>query len=106
MPDANWPSPLQSRLSSLHTQWKKMTSDLFHVRANTWLILVDWFSNFSFAKKLGHSGGTDLVIKKMKKIFLRHGFCEQLRTDNGPEYRLRFQAWCRRAGIDVYHSSA
>ena len=63
---------------------------------------MDWFSNFSFAKKLGHSGSTDLVIKKIKKIFLRHGFCEQLRTDFGQS----FQAWCRRAGIDLCHSSA
>ena len=68
-----------------------MSSDLFHFGPNTWLILVDWFSNFSFVKKLGRSEGTDKVIKKLKKIFLQHGFCEQLRTDCGPEYRQSFQ---------------
>ena len=78
---------------------QKMSSDLFHFGSSTWLILVDWFSNFSFAKKLDRTGGTDKVIKKLKKIFFQHGFCEQLRKDCGPEYRQSFQKWCRRAGL-------
>ena len=98
------PPPLQEEFASYPMQ--KMSSDLFHFGSNTWLILVDWFSNFSFAKKLGRTGGTDKVIKKLKKIFFQHGFCEQLRTDCGPEYRQSFQKWCRRKGIDVCHSSA
>ena len=67
---------------------------------------MDWYSNFSFAKKLGRTGGTEKVIHKLRKIFFQHGFCEQLRTDDGPEYRQSFQRWCRRAGIDVTHSTA
>ena len=85
---------------------EKMSAKLFHFGPHVWLFLVDWFSNFSFAKKLGQSGSTDLVIKKMKKIFLRHGWVEQLRTDFGPEFCLRFKTWCRRAGILLAHSSA
>ena len=52
---------------------QKISADLFHFGSHVWLILVDWFSNFSFAKKLGQSGSTDLVIKKMKNIILRQG---------------------------------
>ena len=46
------------------------------------------------------------MIHKLKKVFFQHGFCEQLRTDAGPEYRQSLQKWCRRAGIYVCHSSA
>ena len=88
-----------------HIPWKKMSADVFRFGPHFWLILVDWFSNFSFAKKLGQSGSTDLVIKKMKKIILRHGWREQLRTDFGTEFRQRFETWCRRAGIVLVHSS-
>ena len=48
---------------------QKMSANLMHFDGNTWLILVDWFSNFTFAKKLGKIGGTDKVIEKMKKSF-------------------------------------
>ena len=85
---------------------QKMSYDPFHFGSDTWLILVDWYSNFSFAKKLGWTGGTEKVIHKLRKIFFQHGFCEQLRTDDGQEYRQSFQRWCRRAGIDATHLSA
>ena len=87
-------------------QMQKMSSDLLHFGSDTWLILVDWYSNFSFAKKLGWTGGTQKVIHKLRKIFFQPGFCEQLRTEDGLEYRQSFQRLCKRAGIDVTHSSA
>ena len=72
------PPPLREEFADNPMQ--KMSSDLFHFGSDTWLILVDWYSNFSFAKKLGRTGGTDKVIKKLKNIFFQQGFCEQLRT--------------------------
>merc|ERR1712020_565122 len=83
-----------------------MSADLMHFDGNTWLVLVDWFSNFTFAKKLGRVGGTDKVIEKMKKIFLTFGFVQYLKTDDGPEFRGRFQDWARKAGIVTTNSSA
>ena len=85
---------------------QKMSADLMHFGGDTWLVMVDWFSNFTFAKKLGRVGGTDKVIKKMKKIFLTFGFVQNLKTDNGPEFRGRFQEWARKAGIVTTYSSA
>ena len=61
--------------------------------------MVDWFSNFTFAKKLGRTGGTDRVKEKLRKIFLTFGFCQFLKTDGGPEFRDKFQDWARKAGI-------
>ena len=46
------------------------------------------------------------MIHKLNKIFFQHGFCEQLRLDDGPEYRASFLKWCRRVGIEATHSSA
>ena len=98
------PPPVAEDLAEYPMQ--KMSADLMHFGGNTWLILVDWFSNFTFAKKLGRVGGTDKVIEKMKKIFLTFGFVQYLKTDDGPEFRGRFQDWARKAGIVTTNSSA
>ena len=39
--------------------------------------MVDWFSNFTFAKKLGRVGGTDRVIEKLRKIFFKESLGEK-----------------------------
>ena len=78
---------------------QKMSADLMHFGGDTWLVLVDWFSNFTLAKKLGRTGGTDRVIEKLRKIFLTFGFCQFLKTDDNPEFQDRFQDWARKAGI-------
>ena len=100
----NEPPPVAEDLAEYPMQ--KMSADLMHFGGNTWLVMVDWFSNFTFAKKLGRVGGTDKVIEKMKKIFLTFGFVQYLKTDDGPEFRGRFQDWARRAGIVTTNSSA
>jgi transposase InsO family protein len=85
---------------------EKMSTDLFHFGGDTWMILVDWYSNYSFAKNLGRTGGTSKVCEKLKNIFLNHGFCLELRSDGGPEYRETFRRWCTQAGIRSTLSSA
>ena len=64
---------------------EKMSADLCHFDGDTLLILVDWFSNFTFAKNLRKTGGTDKVIKKLREIFFTFRFCNFLKTDAGPE---------------------
>ena len=98
------PPPEKEDLAEYPMQ--KMSADLMHFEGITWLIMVDWFSNFTFAKKLGRVGGTDKVIEKMKKIFLTFGFAQNLKTDDGPEFRDRFQTWARRMGMVHSNSSA
>ena len=100
----NEPPPEEEDLAEYPMQ--KMSADLMHFDGNTWLVLVDWFSNFTFAKKLGKIGGTDKVIEKMKKIFFTFGFPQFLKTDFGPEFRGRFQQWAEKLGIVTTNSSA
>ena len=85
---------------------EKVSCDIFHHGGINWLILCDWYSGFSFAKRLGVTSGTDQVIHKLQKIFMMFGYQEFLRSDTGPHFRDSFQRWCRRAGIQSTHSSA
>ena len=85
---------------------ERLSCDLFHFGNKTWLILVDWFSGYSFTKKLGANSSTEMVIKKLTKIFNSYGYPEHLRCGSGPEIRDSFINWCRRAGIQAVHSSA
>ena len=98
------PPPEKEDLASYPME--KMSADLCHFDGDTWLVLVDWFSNFTFAKNLGKTGGTDKVIKKLRKIFFTFGLCNFLKTDAGPEWRGRFQEWATQAGIVTSYSSA
>ena len=84
----------------------KMSCDLFPFGNKTYLILVDWFSGYTFTKKIGVSSSTEMVLKKLTKIFNNYGWPEHLRCDDGPEFRTGFMTWCRRAGIQAVHSSA
>ena len=85
---------------------EKLSTDLFHFRGKTFLILVDWFSGYPMVKDLGSSSSTIKVIKKLRKIFLSFGFPRTLKADYGPEYRVTFGKWCEDAGIELVHSSA
>ena len=77
------PPPEHEDLASYPME--KMSADLCHFDGDTLLILVDWFSNFTFAKNLRKTGGTDKVIKKLREIFFTFRFCNFLKTDAGPE---------------------
>ena len=98
------PPPHKEDLGSYPME--KISTDLFHFRGKTFLILIDWFSGYPFVKDLGRSSSTQKVIKKMRKIFLEQGFPRTLKADYGPEYRVTFGKWCKDAGIELIHSSA
>ena len=82
------PPPHKEDLGSYPME--KISTDLFHFRGKTFLILIDWFSGYPFVKDLGRSSSTQKVIKKMRKIFLEQGFPRTLKADYGPEYRVTF----------------
>ena len=98
------PPPHMDDLASYPME--KLSTDLFHFKGKTFLILIDWFSGYPFVKDLGRSSSTEKVIKKMRKVFLEQGFPRTLKADYGPEYRLAFGKWCKDAGIELIHSSA
>ena len=65
--------------------WQFAAADLFELNGKSYLVTVDYFSDFL---ELDHLRSTSsvYVIKKLKGHFARHGIPEQLVTDNGPQF--------------------
>lgn len=65
--------------------WQNTASDIFHLDGKNYLILVDYFSRYFEIQQL-HSTTASAVINSLKSFFSRHGICEKLVSDNGPQY--------------------
>lgn len=65
--------------------WHKLASDIFEYKKKSYIVLVDYFSNYV---EVGLLSGVSskLVISFMKDQFARHGIPAELVTDNGPAY--------------------
>ena len=65
--------------------WQFVAADLFELNGKSYLVTVDYFSDFF---ELDHLRSTSslYVIKKLKGHFAKHGIPEQLVTDNGPQF--------------------
>ena len=68
--------------------WSKVGVDLFVFENRTYLITVDYYSNF-FEVDYLTSTTAAAVIKKLKEQFSRHGIPETVFTDNGPQFVCR-----------------
>ena len=65
--------------------WEKVGSDLFTLEGRTYLITVDYYSNFWEIDYLPTSTSA-AVINKTKAHFARYGSPNVLVSDNGPQY--------------------
>uniref|UniRef100_A0A8C6PID5 Gypsy retrotransposon integrase-like protein 1 n=1 Tax=Nothobranchius furzeri TaxID=105023 RepID=A0A8C6PID5_NOTFU len=65
--------------------WQKCGADLFMLKDKTYLLVVDYASRNVEIALLTPSRADD-VIAHLKSIFARHGICETLITDNGPQF--------------------
>ena len=65
--------------------WSKVGADLFYFDNRTFLVMVDYYSNYIEICKL-QSQTTICVIKEMQGVFARYGVPDQLMTDNGPQF--------------------
>ena len=65
--------------------WEKVGSDLFTLEGRTYLITVDYYSNFWEIDYLPTSTSA-AVINKTKAHFARYGSTNVLVSDNGPQY--------------------
>ena len=63
--------------------WEKVGADLFHLNDKTYLIVVDYFSNYPEVALI-NSATADTVVKHMKSMFSRHGIPQYVVTDGGP----------------------
>ena len=83
----NAPKPTEPLLPTEWPQkpWDMVASDLFELRENNYLLLVDYHSRYPEIVKLNdRSSGS--IISHMKSIFSRHGIPTMIRSDNGPQY--------------------
>ena len=65
--------------------WHTLGTDLFYLRKQDFLVLIDYFSKFLIVRKLPNST-SNAVIKELGLIFTEFGTPFILRSDNGPCY--------------------
>lgn len=65
--------------------WQKVGSDLFVYDGDTYVIMVDYYSNYFEIKKLQETRSTN-IIHFCKQQFARFGIPNILMSDNGPQY--------------------
>ena len=65
--------------------WKKLATDLFHFEGHSYLLLVDYTSQFPIMRK--HTSMTaHHIANYFKQIFAEYGWPDTLISDNGPCY--------------------
>ena len=86
--------------------WQIVGTDLFHLKGNTYILVVDYFSRYVEVALLMSSQSSQDVIKALKSIFARHGVPEVVRSDNGPQYSSgEFQKFAKDWGFQSSISS-
>ena len=86
--------------------WAKVGADLFELRGQHYLVLVDYYSNFFELMRLTSSTRAKCVIDAMRSQFARHGSPELLMSDNGPQFSCsEFQEFTRKWDIEHVTSS-
>ena len=81
---ANRPEPvIPSELPD--RPWQKLAADLFELKGQTFLLVVDYFSRYVEVAKLTRTTSPDIVVH-LKSVFARHGTPDQRVSDNGPQF--------------------
>ena len=65
--------------------WEKVGADLFEINNKTYLLLVDYYSDFIEIDNLTNTT-SERIIESCKSQFARHGIPVELITDNGPQF--------------------
>ncbi|XP_062590681.1 uncharacterized protein K02A2.6-like [Saccostrea cucullata] len=65
--------------------WEMLGTDLFHLKNDNYLLVVDYFSRYVEIAKL-KSTTSQSIVNHLKSIFTRHGIPDILVSDNGPQY--------------------
>ena len=82
--------------------WEKVGGDLFELAGQTFLIMVDYWSNYFEIAEL-HKETSLSVIAQFKVQFARHGIPSVVMTENGPEFASREFEECENMEIRTYH---
>ena len=65
--------------------WQKLAADVFELKGQLFLLVLDYFSRYVEVAKLSHTTSPDVVVH-LKSMFARHGIPDQLVTGNGPQF--------------------
>ncbi|CAK1597693.1 unnamed protein product [Parnassius mnemosyne] len=65
--------------------WSKVGIDVFHFGTKSFVLIIDYYSKFVELIKI-NCLKSELIVKKIKQVFSRHGIPEIVMTDNGPEF--------------------
>ena len=66
--------------------WFKVVMDLFSFRNKSYLVVVDYYSNYMEVCHLYHQTKSPDVISHVKAIFARFGIPRVVISDNGPQF--------------------
>ena len=65
--------------------WEKVGTDLFKFQKHDYLVVVDYYSDYTEISKLENTTYRH-VIRKLKSIFARHGTPRNAMSDNDPQF--------------------
>ena len=65
--------------------WQNIATDIMTLYGHDYLVVVDYYSNYPEIERLKDTTASS-VINKLKSILARHGRCQTLVSDNGPQY--------------------
>ena len=87
------------------TPWQTVSADLFYTQQSWFLIVVDYYSNFPFVRKL-HNLTARVVVNETKMLFAENGIPKTLQCDNGTQFTsAEFQQLARQYGFEIVKSS-
>ena len=84
--------------------WQNIASDLFCFEGKDYLVTVCYYSRYFEVDALPDTKSST-VVRKLKAHFARHGICDKLTSDNGPQYTSQiFQDFAKQ--WDFEHSTS
>ncbi|VDI23401.1 Hypothetical predicted protein [Mytilus galloprovincialis] len=85
--------------------WTKIGMNLFEIKGNPYLVVIDYFSNFTEVDYLSKTTSSQ-VITILKKQFARFGIPTTIVSDNGPQFSSdEFRQFTTKWGINHMVSS-
>ena len=65
--------------------WQKVRTDLFELKGQSYLLVIDYFSRYVEIAKLCGTTSPNVTVH-LKSMFARHGIPELVVSDNGPQF--------------------